>query len=87
MTPVNIKTEVKQTVPRQSVVVIIVGRIKTSPLLQVNSIFFLKMVLRSVLLASALCLLTTCRLSFGLPMQITVNQRQPECLYEILNQG
>jgi len=45
------------------------------------------MVLRSVFLASALCLLTSCRLSYGLPMQITVNQRQPECLYEKLDEG
>jgi len=39
------------------------------------------------LLASALCLLTSCRLSHGLPMQITINQRAPECLYEKLNEG
>lgn len=42
---------------------------------------FVKMILRSILLASVLAI------SYSLPMQITINQRQSECLYEKLDEG
>lgn len=39
------------------------------------------MILRSILLASVLAI------SYSLPMQVTINQRQSECLYEKLDEG
>lgn len=46
------------------------------------------MILRSVVLAYVSCLLlASCRVSYGLPMQVTINQRQSECFYEKLNEG
>lgn len=46
------------------------------------------MILRSVVLAYVSCLLlASCRVSYGLPMQVTINQRQAECLYDKLDEG
>jgi len=48
------------------------------------------MILRSVLQSPVpllLLLASCCRFSHGLPMQVTINQRQSECLYENLNKG
>jgi len=45
------------------------------------------MILRSAVIGVVSCLLVTLRFSCGLPMQITINQRQHECLYEKLDEG
>mmetsp|Transcript_25135 Transcript_25135/g.55117 ORF Transcript_25135/g.55117 Transcript_25135/m.55117 type:complete len:335 (+) Transcript_25135:184-1188(+) len=45
------------------------------------------MVLRSVCVLAVLCLLANCRFTSSLPMQVTINQRLSECLYEKLNEG
>lgn len=48
------------------------------------------MIIRSALQSPVLLLLllaSCCRFSRGLPMQVTINQRQSECLYENLNKG
>jgi len=45
------------------------------------------MVLRSVSIVFVSCLLVNLRFSCSLPMQVTINQRQSECLYEKLDEG
>jgi len=45
------------------------------------------MILRSAVLVFVSCLLVNFRFSFSLPMQVTINQRQSECLYEKLDEG
>jgi len=41
----------------------------------------------SVFLAFVWLVLASCKCSHSLPLQVTINQRQSECLYEILNKG
>jgi len=45
------------------------------------------MILQSVFIAYVSCLLTNCRFVYSLPMQVTINHRRSECLYEKLNEG
>lgn len=45
------------------------------------------MILRSAVIGIVSCLLVTLRFSRGLPMQITINHRQHECLYEKIEEG
>lgn len=45
------------------------------------------MILRSVSTVLISCLLANCRFSCSLPMQVTINQRQSECLFEKVNAG